>query len=72
MRVILKDSMYEMSRKQFRGVLDVAKKSVKCGIYAVEKGGLAEMKNEEFESKEELEQSVKRYAQKGFKVYYKA
>lgn len=38
MKVILKDSMYEMNRKQFRGV--------------------AEMKNETFESKEELKKVI--------------
>ncbi len=49
MRLILKDSIYEMNRKQFRGVLDIAKKSIKTGIYAVEKDGIAEMKNETFD-----------------------
>ena len=44
MKVLLNNSVYEMSRKQFSGVLSVAKKAVKHGIYAVEKGGTAEMK----------------------------
>lgn len=70
MRVILKDSVYEMNRKQFRGVLNIAKKSVKMGIYAVEKDGIAEMKNETFDGKEDLKKSVAEYAKNGFKVYY--
>lgn len=70
MKVILKDSMYEMNRKQFRGVLDIAKKAVKMGVYAVEKDGIAEMKNETFESKEELKKAVAEYVAKGFKVHY--
>ncbi len=61
MRVILKDSMYEMNRKQFRGVLDIAKKSVKMGIYAVEKDGIIEVKNETFDSKKNLKKSVAEY-----------
>lgn len=70
MKVILKDSVYEMNRKQFRGVLNIAKKSVKTGIYAVEKDGIAEMKNEPFDSKEDLEKSIAEYEKNGFKVYY--
>ena len=70
MRVLLNDHIYEMSRKQFRGVLSVAKKAVKRGIYAVEKDGTAEMKKETYSNKSELEKAVKEYEAKGFKVYY--
>ncbi len=70
MKVILNDSIYEMDKKQFRSVLDIAKKSVKMGIYAVEKDGIAEMKNEKFESKEDLKKSVAEYEKNGFKVYH--
>ena len=66
----MNDHIYEMSRKQFDGVLKVAKKAVKHGIYAVEKGGTAEMKNETYLNKSELENVVKEYEEKGFKVYY--
>ena len=70
MRVLLNDHIYEMSRKQFDGVLKVAKKAVKRGIYAVEKDGTAEMKKEAYSNKVECEKSVKKYEEKGFKVYY--
>ena len=70
MRVLLNDHIYEMSRKQFRGVLSVAKKAVKHGMYAVEKGGTAEMKKETYSNRAELEKVVKEYEEKGFKVYY--
>lgn len=40
------------------------------GIYAVEKQGIAEMKNETFENKEELNKIVDEYTKKGFKVYF--
>ena len=46
MRVLLNDHLYDMDRKQFDGVLKVAKKVVKHGIYAVEKYGVAEMNKE--------------------------
>lgn len=70
MRVILKDNVYQMNRKQFKEVLDIAKDSVKFGIYAVVKNGIAEMKNEAFDTKENLKKSVAEYEKNGFKVYY--
>ena len=70
MKVLLNNSVYEMSRKQFRGVLSVAKKAVKHGIYAVEKGGMAQMKKGTRSNKAELEKAVAEYEEKGFKVYY--
>ena len=70
MRVLLNNHLYDMDRKQFDGVLKVAKKAVKHGIYAVEKSGTAEMKNETYSNKSELEKAVKEYEEKGFKVYY--
>ena len=70
MKVLLNNSVYEMSRKQFNGVLNVANKAVKHGIYAVEKGGMAQMKKETYSNKAELENAVSEYEEKGFKVYY--
>ena len=70
MKVLLNNSVYEMSRKQFRGVLSVAKKAVKHGIYAVEKDGMAQMKKETHSNKAELEKAAAEYEEKGFKVYY--
>ena len=72
MRVLLNDNIYGMYRKQFNGVLKVAKKAVNHGIYAVEKDGVAEMKKETYSNKSELEKVVKEYEAKGFKVYYNA
>ena len=70
MRVLLNDHIYEMSRKQFDGVLNVAKKAVRRGLYAVENGGMAQMQKETYSNKSELEKVVKEYEEKGFKVYY--
>ena len=72
MRVLLNDHLYDMSRKQLDGVLKVAKKAVKRGIYAVEKGGMAQMKKETYSNKAEIEKAVAEYEAKGFKVYYNA
>ena len=70
MRFLLNNHLYDMDRKQFDGVLKVAKKAVKHGIYAVEKDGTAQMKKETHSNKSELEKVVKEYEEKGFKVYY--
>ena len=70
MRVLLNDHLYDMDRKQFDGVLKVAKKAVKHGIYAVEKDGKAEMKKETYSNKDELKKAVEKYEEKGFKVYW--
>ena len=72
MKVLLNNSVYEMSRKQFDGVLKVAKKAVKHGIYAVEKDGMAQMKKETHSNKAEIEKAVAEYEEKGFKVHYNA
>ena len=70
MKVLLNNSVYEMSRKQFDGVLKVAKKAVRHGIYAAEKVGMAQRKKETHSNKAELEKAVTEYEAKGFKVYY--
>ena len=70
MRVLLNDHLYGMNRKQFDGVLKVAKKAVKRGIYAAEKNGITHMKNVTCVYQYELEIDVKAYEEYGFKVYY--
>lgn len=70
MRVILNDSIYEMNRKQFQAMLKIAKETVKHGIYAAEKDGVAEMKKDIFYSDDELKKAVAEYESKGFNVHY--
>lgn len=70
MKVILNESVYEMGRKEYKGVLKVASKQIPCGIYAVEKEGICELRKDTFDSKEELKKDVAEYAAKGFKVHY--
>ena len=70
MRILLNDHLYDMNRKQFDGVLKVAKKAVKHGIYAVEKDGMAQMKKEMYSNRAELDKAVTEYKENEFKVYY--
>lgn len=70
MIVNIKNSTYEMGKKQYEAVLKTASKAVSCGIYAVEKNKVAIMLRDEYKSKEELKQAVGNYTAKGFKVYW--
>ena len=70
MRVLINDHIYEMGRKGFRSVLDIAKQSVPFGIYAVSKDGFCEMKKETFRSHEEMNTQIVDYQKQGFRVYF--
>lgn len=70
MKVIINDHVYEMGRKAFRGVLDIAKESVPHGIYAVSKDDFCEMKNETFRDQEEMNKAIVAYQKQGFRVYF--
>lgn len=70
MRVFLNDHIYEMSRKQFDGVLKVASSLMPFGIYAVRKGDVCELRKDKFDNAEGLKKAVFAYKEKGFKVYY--
>lgn len=70
MKVIVNESVYEMGRKEYKGVLKVASKQIPCGIYSVEKDSICELRKDTFDSKEELKKAVTEYEAKGFKVHY--
>lgn len=70
MKVLLNESLYEMNRKQLRACLKVASKAVPCGIYAIEKDGLCEMRKDVFDNLDYLKKQVAEYTVKGFRVYY--
>lgn len=70
MNVIIGETLYEMNRKQLRGVLEAASSLIPFGIYAVQKDDVCELRKDEFENDEELKKAVVAYKEKGFKVYY--
>ena len=70
MKVIIGKSVYEMNRKQLRGVLKAASGLIPFGIYAVQKDDVCELRKDKFENAEELKKAVGAYKEKGFKVYY--
>ena len=70
MNVIIGKSVYEMNRKQLRGVLKSASGLIPFGIYAVQKDDVCELRKDEFDNAEELKKAVGAYKENGFKVYY--
>ena len=70
MKVLINNELYEMNRKQLRGVLKAASSLIPFGIYAVQKDDVCELRKDEFDNAEELKKAVVAYKEKGFKVYY--
>lgn len=70
MKVIMDQKVYEMTKKQIEGVLNVVRKQIPFGIYAVKKDDTCELKKEKFSDKEKLKLEVAEYTRNGFKVYY--
>ena len=70
MKLIVGNSVYEMTEEQLKSVLHVASKQVPFGIYAVKKDGICELHKDQFDTKFKLQQAVKEYAVNGLKVYY--
>ena len=70
MKVLINGNAYEMGRKTFIGVLDIAKKSVPFGIYAVRKGDFCEMKKDIFRTQAEMNKQIAEYQRQGFQVYF--
>lgn len=70
MRVIINNSFYGMNDAEYKQFMNVAKKQVSMGIYAVEKYGVCELKNERYTDIADLKRVVSDYEGCGFKVYY--
>lgn len=70
MKVIINNSVYKMGRKEYNGILKVASQQIPCGIYAVEKDRICELRKDTFDGKEDLKKTVAEYAAKWFKVHY--
>ena len=69
MKVKVANKMYRMSRKEFQGLLEVAKEQVPRGIYAVEKGDYAELRCDKCSSSTQLKALTRQFKAQGFKVY---
>lgn len=61
--------IYSMSRKEYQGLLKVASEQVPFRIYAVEKNGYAELRNDHCDSKTQLKKLTREFKQQGFKIH---
>ena len=58
-----------MSRKEDQGLLKIAKEQVPFGVYALEKGDYAELRNDKCSSATQLKELKRQFKQQGFKVH---
>lgn len=57
-----------MSRKEYQGLLEIASEQVPFGVYAVEKEGYAELRNDHCKSSGQLKRLVRQFGSEGFRV----
>ena len=69
MRVKVANRMYQMNRKEYKGLLKVAKEQVPFGIYALEKADYAELRCDKCDSVTQLKELIRQFKKQGFKVY---
>lgn len=61
--------IYRMNRKEYQGLLEIAKGQVPLGIYALEKGDYAELRCDKCESITQLKMLTRDFKAQGFKAY---
>ena len=69
MKVKVANRMHRMNRKEYQGLLEVAKEQVPMGVYALEKNNYAELRNDACTSKTKLKDMIRIFKSQGFKVY---
>lgn len=69
MKVKVANRTYRMNRKEFQGLLQIAKEQVPKGVYAVEKGDYAELRNDHCTSTTQLKTLIRQFKSQGFKVH---
>lgn len=61
--------LYQMSRKEYRGLLQTASEQVPFGIYAIEKKEYAELRCDKCTSVTQLKNLTRQFESQGFKVH---
>ena len=68
MTVQIGPKVYQMTKKEAKGLLSLAKEQVPLGIYALEKNNILQMRNDHL-TKTQTKQMRRVYMKMGFKVY---
>lgn len=58
-----------VSQKEYQKLLQMAGELVPFGIYAIEKQGYAELRNDKCQSMTQLKKLTRQFTAQGFKVY---
>lgn len=61
--------MYQMGQQEYKNLLKVAKEQVSFGIYAVERKGYAELRNDSCNTITQLKKMKQDFKRQGYKVY---
>lgn len=69
MKVVVAKRTYQMSQKEYEGLLQVASEQVPFGVYAIEKNGYAELRNDKCTSTTQLKALIRQFKSQGFKVH---
>ncbi len=69
MILVIDEHSYEMAPEAVTEILKMASAYIPKGIYAIEDDGYVELKNETFETAEELRSAIVRYRMKGLRVH---
>lgn len=69
MKIIIDNSVYEMTKQQAEKTIKVASQYVPFGVYAVEKDGIIELRKDKCKTKKQINQLRTDFIKKGFKVY---
>lgn len=68
MKVVVGNNVYQMPRDAFKKLLQVAKEQVPKGIYAIERKGYAELRNDRLTTTQ-LKERIRLFRQQGYQVY---
>lgn len=60
--------VYRMSQEEYQGLLKMASDQVPFGVYAIEKKGYAELRNDKCKSMSQLKKLICGFKAQGFKV----
>ena len=68
MKVMIGKRAWEMGRREYQGLLEMAKEQVPMGVYAIEKDGLAILCDDRCETITQLKRLIRQYRAEGFRV----
>lgn len=60
--------VYRINQTEYQGLLKVASEQVPFGVYAIEKHGYAELRNDKCKSNTQLKTLIRGFKAQGFKV----